>query len=87
MTKKYLVHCWASKLASVKKTKKYSAVQPRSEHDNMMNERRRQPNTGQKNKRRTQWQIQVIATQELIPTHIFMYANCCLHALYVYTWL
>ena len=47
------------KITSVKTNKNISAAQQGSKHDNIMNERRRQPSSVQK-KRQMHWQIQVI---------------------------
>ena len=66
-TKRCLVYDWGTKSASVKTTK-ISAAQLGSEHDNTMNERRRQPSTGQqkkkkKKKKKKHRQIQITFTQ------------------------
>ena len=50
LTKRYLVYGWATKLVSVKTNKTICAAHGGSKHENMMNERRRQPSTGQDKK-------------------------------------
>ena len=75
MAKRCLVYGWATKSASAETNKKTSATQRGSEHDNIMNERRMQPSTEQKKKRRTHWQIQTILTnRNQNRTRIFVHA-------------
>ena len=73
-TKRCLVYDWGTKSASVKTTK-ISAAQRGSEHDNTMNERRRQPSTGQQKKKtktkKKQADSNYFYTKESIPSMKF----------------
>ena len=85
LTKRCLVYGWATKSVSVKTNKQKnlcSAVQRGSNHENMV-KKRGQPSTGQK--KRTNWQIQVLSTKRnKYSAQFFVHMECWLHARYLH---
>ena len=85
LTIRCLVYGWAIESALIKTNKKISTEQQGSKHDNMMNERRRQPSTAQKkNEHIARFKLFLHGGINTVHKFLGMRNVVCMHVTYIF---